>query len=391
MKIALIQAKYDYKMSYLDEWATAWKTLSQNVEIFNILNLGSVKNLAKTSGEFDLIVILHSATADSNLWMKKIIHAIEKRRCPVILFVGNEYSNPFLSMEERLEDISKLNPDILATQLALDSGRILYAGICKQVVEIPHALPRRRFEKPNQNFRKIDLGFRGYEYPWYLLDTDRNDCVTEVGNFFAKKGFRVDMSFSERLGKEDWYTFLKDSKLTVASEGGSRFVFLSDQVWTSALRLLEGRDKKSYIRNDFLGSNQARRLPYPVKEYLKKIGRILGREQGATANFSEKFTKDLFSEINIEGFPYVNGKALTSRHMDAIACGTWQILSPGEYNLVLKAGQHYTEWNSSNPEGSLLHVNESIRDAKPLEIYEDLYQEHSYASRIQKILDIVRP
>ena len=387
VEIAIIEARYPYKMSYLDEWLKAWKLASHNAQTFNVLNDSELKNLQKSLSKFDLIVILHSVTADSNKWLYDLIDTLSRRKCPVILFVGNEYSNPWLSMEKRLDNIKQINPEVIATQLTQKSGEFLYEGLGAKVVETPHALPLRQSLSDRKIDRNLDLGFRGFDYPWYLLDSDRNVIVEEVKDYYFSSKLSVDISKSERLDKENWYKFLKSCKTTVASEGGSNYVFRTDEIWAEALRYLDSVSANKYLSNDFFGAKLLRSLPGSVKSNLRVIGKFLGKEQGATSTLSQEVLRQVLSRIDVNDYQHVSGKALTSRHMDAICCGTWQILTPGNYNGVLTAGNHYTAWDATNPRSVLLEVEEAIKSNKSTNIYEELIQINSYQSRINRLLD----
>ena len=387
MEIAIIEARYPYKMSYLDEWLTAWQTMAESAQVFNVLNDSEIEVLQKSLSKFDLIVILQTITADSNKWLDGLYSILSNRKCPLILFVGNEYSNPWLSMETRLHNIAKISPEIIATQLTQKAGEFLYAGLGGVVVEIPHALPKKEFLSKKQTNRKIDLGFRGFNYPWYLLDSDRNSVVEEVAEYYLSCNFSVDVSKSERLDKDNWYNFLQSCKTTVASEGGSRFVFKNDDIWVEALRFLDSVSTKKYLANDFPGIKFLRTLPMGVKKKLRSIGSFIGKEQGATSIFPPDLLEEVMSRINVSDFQYVSGKALTSRHMDAISCGTWQILTPGDYNGVLKAGAHYSAWDGANPKSVLREVEDAIHTNKSASIYEELIKDNSYQNRINKLLD----
>ena len=239
MEIAIIEARYPYKMSYLDEWLEAWKAHADYTEVFNVLKDSEVKNLKKSISKFDLIVVLHSVTADSNKWLSDLYETLSKRICPTVLFVGNEYSNPWLSMELRLQNIARISPDIIATQLPQRSGDFLYAGLGAKVIEIPHALPLKPPVEIQQPKRELDLGFRGFEYPWFLLDSDRNRILKDVSELYSSKNLSIDVSTTERLDKDDWYSFLKSCKTTVASEGGSNYIFRSDEIWLPRLTFLK--------------------------------------------------------------------------------------------------------------------------------------------------------
>jgi hypothetical protein len=374
-------------MSYLDEWLNAWKLASRQAQTFNVLNDSALKKLQKSLSNFDLIVILHSVTADSNKWLNDLINILSRRKCPLILFVGNEYSNPWLSIEKRLENIKQINPEVIATQLTQKSGEFLYEGLGAKVVETPHALPLRQSSSDHKIDRNLDLGFRGFDYPWYLLDYDRNVIVEEVRDFYFSSKLSVNISKSERLDKENWYKFLKSCKTTVASEGGSNFVFRTDEIWAEALRYLDSVAANKYLSNDFFGAKLLRSLPGSVKSNLRVIGKFLGKEQGATSTLSQEVLHQVLSRIDVNDYQHVSGKALTSRHMDAIYCGTWQILTPGNYNGVLTAGNHFSAWDATNPGSVLLEVEEAIKSNRSANIYEELIQINSYQSRINRLLD----
>jgi hypothetical protein len=374
-------------MSYLDEWLNAWKLASRQAQTFNVLNNSELKKLQKSLSNFDLIVILHSVTADSNKWLNDLINILSGRKCPLILFVGNEYSNPWLSIEKRLENIKQINPEVIATQLTQKSGEFLYEGLGAKVVETPHALPLRQSSSDHKIDRHLDLGFRGFDYPWYLLDSDRNDIVEEVKDFYFSSKLSVDVSKSERLDKENWYKFLKSCKTTVASEGGSNYIFRTDEIWAEALTYLDSVSAIKYLSNDFFGAKLLRSLPGSVKSNLRLIGKFLGKEQGATSTLSKEVLHQVLRRIDVNDYQHVSGKALTSRHMDAIYCGTWQILTPGDYNGVLTAGNHYSAWDATNPRSVLLEVEEAVKSNKSANIYEELIQTNSYQSRINRLLD----
>lgn len=387
MEIAIIEARYPYKMSYLDEWLEAWKMHADYTEVFNVLKDSEVKNLKKSISKFDLIVVLHSVTADSNKWLSDLYEALSKRICPIVLFVGNEYSNPWLSVELRLQNMARLSPDIIATQLPQRSGDFLYAGLGAKVIETPHALPLKPPIEIQQPKRELDLGFRGFEYPWFLLDSDRNKILKDVSELYSSKNLSIDVSTTERLDKDDWYSFLKSCKTTVASEGGSNYIFRTDEIWLEALRFLDSLSSRKLLANDFPGAKILRSLPVSIKSNLRSIGKFIGKEQGATSVLPPAVLEEVLTRINVENYQFISGKALTSRHLDAIFCGTWQILTPGSYNGVLKAGTHYSEWDEANSKSVLEEVEEAVHSDKSSRTYEDLIQENSYQSRINKILD----
>jgi hypothetical protein len=173
----------------------------------------------------------------------------------------------------------------------------------------------------------------------------------------------------------------------VASEGGSNYVFRTDEIWVEALRYLNSVSANKYLGNDFFGAKLLRSLPGSVKSNLRLIGKFLGKEQGATSTLSKEVLHQVLRRIDVNDYQHVSGKALTSRHMDAIYCGTWQILTPGNYNGILIAGSHYSAWDATNPRSVLLEVEEAIKSNKSANIYEELIQTNSYQSRINRLLD----
>jgi hypothetical protein len=254
-------------------------------------------------------------------------------------------------------------------------------------VEIPHALPLKVPIRNSKIARHIDLGFRGYEYPWFLLDNDRNIIVEEVSDYFSSRNLLVNVSKTERLDKNNWYNFLLSCKTTVASEGGSNFVFKTDAVWHEALEYLKTIEGRKYLNNDFLGAKVLRALPSGLKSTVRVFGKMIGKEQGSMSLLPPAVLEEVLARINIEDYQFTSGKALTSRHLDAIFCGTWQILTPGDYNGVLRPGVHYSVWDPENPTSVLQEVEEAINTDKSSHIYEELIQENSYQSRINKLLD----
>jgi hypothetical protein len=99
----------------------------------------------------------------------------------------------------------------------------------------------------------------------------------------------------------------------------------------------------------------------------------------------------LKSFIDLSTHEYRDGKAISSRHLDAIACGTWQILKPGSYNDILKPNKHFTPWNPSE----ISRIDELVEKASQLrsrteDVWEDLSPNHSYSSRVNQLLENLR-
>ena len=386
MYLGLIEAKYDYKLSYLDEWAKAWHQIAERTERFNVVQNGDLKKLHQRMKDFDLLVVLHSVTADSNSWLKKLSSINNHSRAPMILFVGNEFSSPFLSMELRLELIAQMGPDLIASQLPIDSARWLYEKTGSRVVTAPPGLPN--VEKgETQETRTIDFGYRGFPYPWYLLDEDRNttiDSVTALFNIYRK---HVDISYSQRFNTLEWFDFLKQSHFTASSEAGSRFVFRNDEIWVPIKEYFLNHHKFKAINNDATGMSLLRRLPRPMKELIKQITSSVGVNQASLFKPDSREIELIRELIDPEKYEYRNGKAISSRHFDAIACGTWQILKPGNYNGILDSSRHFTEYSEANHD-SIIELIENPFLSRKMANYalEDLSSTHTYYMRVRQCL-----
>lgn len=390
MYLALIEARYDYQLSYLDQWAKAWKQVAKKTETFNIVRNGDLKKLQQKSNEFDLLVVLHSVTADSNSWLKRLSGISNASRAPMILFVGNEFSSPFLSTELRLKLISEIAPEIIASQLPIECARWLYERTGSRVVAAPPGLPDvEKFE--TREARKIDFGYRGFPYPWYLLDEDRNETVESASALFRSLNKKIDISFSQRFDSAQWFQFLKDSSFTASSEAGSRYVFRDDEIWRPVQEYFLNQHKFSAVSNDAAGMNLLRQLPGPLKRTLKKVTSTFGVKQASLFQPDSHELEALQSLVDPTKHGHRDGKAISSRHFDAIACGTWQILKPGSYNDILIPELHYTPWRPTNLPmmTELISDPESFQE-RTIQARESLGRAHSFGARVEGLLGTVR-
>ena len=384
MYLGLIEARYDYQMSYLDNWRDAWCSAAEKYKVFNIANNQGLLEYQKESSNFDLIVVLHSVSGDSNLWLQKLNQVQVTTRPPMVMFVGNEFSSPFLSTEKRLDLISQISPDFIASQLSIDSAKWLYERVGSKVIAAPPGMPLLA-TKNRSTSRDIDLGFRGFRYPWYLMDNERNNIVDQVIDIFKNQNLVVDASHKKRLNSSEWFDFLSRSRFTVSSEAGAKYIFRDDQIWNQVKEYFATERKFSALDNDVSGMNLLRRLPSPLKSMLKKFLSNLGLNQGSLYKPDSKELEKLISLVELEKFESRNGKCISSRHFDAIAAGTWQILSPGKYNDVLITNTHFTPWENTNNFNALVE-NEVSRKSLSNQAFDDLSQNHSYGMRVNTVL-----
>ena len=384
MYLGLIEARYDYQMSYLDNWRDAWCSAVDKYKVINIANNQGLMEYQKESSNFDLIVVLHSVSSDSNLWLQKLNQVQFTSRPPMVMFVGNEFSSPFLSTEKRLDLISQISPDFIASQILIDSAKWLYERVGSKVIAAPPGMPVLSTNNSSPS-RDIDLGFRGFRYPWYLMDNERNNVVDQVIYVFKNQNLLVDASHEKRLNSSEWFDFLSRSRFTVSSEAGAKYIFKDDQIWNPVKEYFATEKKFSALENDVSGMSLLRRLPAPLKSILKKFLSNLGLNQGSLYKPDSKELEKLISLVDLEKYESKNGKCISSRHFDAIAAGTWQILAPGKYNELLIPNTHFTPWKDTNDFTALIE-NEVLRKSLSIQAFDDLSQNHSYRARVNTVL-----
>ena len=371
-------------MSYLDQWKSAWLNASTKSEVFNLAQSGSIKKLSSKIRQFDLLVVLHTVTADSNSWLEKLSTISDQSRPAMVMFIGNEFSSPFLSTEKRLDLIAKISPEFIATQLQIDSAKWLYERVGSKVIATPPGMPVLSTNNSSTS-RDIDLGFRGFRYPWYLMDNERNNVVDQVLDIFKNHNLVVDASHEKRLNSSEWFNFLSRSRFTVSSEAGAKYIFRDDQIWNPVKEYFATEKKFSALENDVSGMSLLRRIPAPLKSILKKFLSNLGMNQGSLYKPDSKELEKLISLVDLEKYESKNGKCISSRHFDAIATGTWQILAPGKYNELLIPNTHFTLWEATNNFRALIE-NEVLRKSLSIQAFDDLSQNHSYRARVNTVL-----
>jgi hypothetical protein len=371
-------------MSYLDQWKSAWLNASTKSEVFNLAQSGSIKKLSSKIRQFDLLVVLHTVAADSNSWLEKLSKISGRSRPAMVMFIGNEFSSPFLSTEKRLDLIAKISPEFIASQLPIDSAKWLYERVGSKVIAAPPGMPSHATINRSTS-RNIDLGFRGFRYPWYLMDNERNNVVDQVIDVFKNHNLVVDASHEKRLNSSEWFNFLSRSRFTVSSEAGAKYIFRDDQVWSPVNEYFTTEKKFSALENDVNGMNLLRRLPSPLKSMLKKFLGNLGFNQGSLYKPDSNELEKLISLVDLGKYDNRNGKCISSRHFDAIAAGTWQILASGKYNDILIPNTHFTPWENPNDLRSLIE-NEVSRKSLSIQAFDDLSQNHSYGTRVNTVL-----
>ncbi len=206
----ILSLTYPHRASYYHDWRDAFvESPEYECEEYNILR-GPSSQLATSLREADLVIALHSCSADTLQYLKPLVPLLGAPDRPkLVSFVGNEYNFPYVSMVDRLQLFGEARCDLIATQFPLEAGEYLYQGTGARVVAMPHALNPRAFPPGGPHpTRPLDIGVKGYRYPPYLGDNDRN----QVLGYFAQNADRlqleVEIGEDRRSSREDWFAVL---------------------------------------------------------------------------------------------------------------------------------------------------------------------------------------
>jgi hypothetical protein len=314
-KILLIdRGRREDPVSYSNDWVDAFREHSgAQVDLLSdpfLLQWG--KRIARLllSSRYDGIFVMHSVTTDLGFGYS-VAHLLQQIKGPVFLFMGNE----FKSLAAKVELAHQMGCSHLLSQLPADVAQSLYGPFFGgQVVPVAHALNEKafRFVTPIKD-RKIDVGYRGEKYPFYLGHDERQTLFLFFSEHAQKSPLVVDLAAGrgkgKRLPRSQWAAFLNSCKTTIGTETGANFLSMSDKMRVEV--------------NAFTDSHPETSFQTVTTEVIQPL---------------------------VKRYTYLNGRAISSRHFDAIGCGTCLISFPGRFNDILQAEEHYLplEHNLSN-------------------------------------------
>jgi spore maturation protein CgeB len=293
-------------------------------------------------GQYDLVVVLHSATGDDLSLLLKTSRFYTARRGKLLVLVGNEYNH--LALKRRF--INETQADYIGSQLPLPAAQWLYADCAASaVVEAPHALNPKEYHPLPAVAREFDIGFVGDIYSYAIGDIER----TRIIEFFRDRGREFQLNCriqNQRMPASQWNLFLNRCQGIIGAESGTYYLEKDDRTMTA------------------------------VREYL------LRHPDATFAEVYERFYRN---------YPCpVNGKAISSRHFEPIGTKTCQILLAGEYNGILQPERHYIAVRkdlADIADAIERFKDENYRRRIVEQSYEDVLNHHTYRHRIDSILD----
>jgi len=320
--------------SYTRCYASLMKFLTRNKVIWDFSEISN----------YDFVVLLHSTNTASLLPLFLLERYLKNRKGKLLVFMGNEY----YLIPEKIRFINNVQADFIVSQLPKEAATWLY-GDCtnSKVLPIPHALNSKVY-KPytHQEKRAIDIGFIGDKYNFTIGDTER----TELAEYFIRNDFRPKLKKDIRIGsklripREEYVDFLNSARGTIGGESGTYY--------------LEKTDKTQ-----------------------KEVEAFLSRHPKAT--FS-----DVYNEFFKNYSNPINGKAISSRHFEAVGTKTCQILLEGNYNGILTPDTHYISLRKdySNIDDVIERFNDKSYVQKMVDdTYEYVLENHTLGNRIHEI------
>lgn len=330
-------------LSYVNDWIEAFRRSSQlDVEICNINNLVDYRRSRRTIREYPLVIVLHSALGDSTAVLGKTASWFHNRRGKLVVFVGNEYD----LIPSKLRFIRESGADIVCSQLHPKGARWLYEGSgADRVLCLPHALNKERYRTSGPpGERATDIGFAGSLYPHFIGDEERTALI----RCFQSRGPALGLNCDIRLGnlsQDRWALFLNSCNAVIGAEAGTYYLERNGETLST------------------------------VKRYLRSHPRV---------SFSEVYDR-FFADLPKSDL----GKAVSSRHFEPMGTRTCQILLEGEYNGILRSGEHYIEVKkdlSNLTEAIAAFRDRSYRSAMIERSFEYAMGSHTYDHRVRTLL-----
>ncbi len=390
LKALVLTLDYAHRVSFYDDWSDAFRASPQfDCHFNNILNLKTA-DLARQVDQHDVLVMLHSCNSDTLGYFAALAPVLAQRKHAKLLsFVGNEYNSPYVSTATRNALLCEARVDLIATQLLWEAGEYLYGATGARVIAVPHALNPVAFRPgPDHRNRALDIGVKGYKYPAFLGDDDRNQMIERFQRDAARFGLKVSISEDQRLDREGWARFLGDCRGTISTEVGSWFIEPDDTLISRIHEHIKAKRTGIVITSDSILRRAARRLPMSLKASLWKLLKLGIVKFEILDDFNAPFNE--LDELFFKQTPRapVYGKTVSSRHFDAAGTKTCQLMQRGRYGDIFEADRHYIAIDPGF--GNLDEAVQKFKDAGLRQkivddCYEHILSSHTYAHRTRSV------
>ncbi len=387
--------------SYNDDWQDAFRAhpgFTADIEDIEIER--NHPHIKKKIERASFIVALHSSIGNGTQALDALEGALKNRGGKLGVFVGNEVNLPFPTMRSKLGFLKRVQPDLIATQLIEETGRWYYQEIEGAIVRtITHAINGDAFKPgPQLNARPVDIGARSDRYNVYVGDNQRVALHALCQRKAETLGLIADIELGgARFDRKGWAAFLANAKGTIATEAGSAFLDRDDRLSAEVDALLRRRQgSKMVIRHESWARSLVRVLmPRAVRHAVRRQMSGMMMED---IHLHESIDQDIIQEIQMQVFrperqAPLYTKCISSRHFDAAACKTVQILTTGRYNDILQPDRHYIELEADF--ANIDDVLERCRDLGSCQrmvdsAYDDLMSSHRYDHRMTALERVLR-
>lgn len=392
IRTVVLTLRYGVRASYYEDWLDAFAASPDFAATgFNLFRRDERRAAMRAVGDAELVVALHACSADTLDYIEPLRAALQARRGQFLMLVGNEYNLPWARLGDKRAFLGAVGADWVGTQLPLAAGEWLYADTGARVLALPHAANERVFRRNQPDaLRTIDLGGRSFRYPVYLGDDHRNRVYDLFARLGPASGLRTDIANDARLDRPRWAAFLNDCRGTIGSEAGTRYLERDDRTALAIRQFLDSRSPTRAIRADGWLHAAARHLPYGVKSGLKAaLARTSLRHEALDRG------EDEAAEIHARFFARrapcpAYSKCISSRHFEAAATGTCQILVRGPYNGILDADRHYIALDPDlgNPKEAIARFRDPAERGRIADAAHALVHEaHTYRHRLAALHD----
>ena len=261
--------------------------------------------------DFDLIV--YHTTFLAQRWVPRHFDKVRRRAAPIARLDAPKVALPqdeFLRTDDVADFVREAGVDVVASVAPPAAWPVAYPTLDRDRVRLHQILTgylddttvaRIGHIVAGMRLRPIDVGYRAWRAePWLGRHGQLKAHIADAARAAAiRHGMSVDISSAagDQIIGDGWFRFLASCRSTVGVEGGASIC---------------DRD---------------------------------GSVKAATEAFLARHPAATFEEIEANCFPGRDGElplsVLSPRHLEACATRTCQILIEGEYNGVLRPGEHY--------------------------------------------------